>query len=265
MSLIKNILPDLYEQILEKDFLKTQINETKATCDNCLRSRDHRFAYTYKSDLKCCTFFPFLPNFAVGGILHHQLDKAHVVKHKISQRAFSLPLGLFPDLKYQYQFQNKKETDFGNREDLLCPYYDKQKSNCGIWQFRGTVCTTFYCRSDYGKEGLYFWQNLNDFMSYVEIALAEECLVMMDFSPRDISDQLVFLNKKDFKNSEKSQLTLNTVDFKKYWNGYTDPEQFYLNCYSLVQNMNKKNLNEILGNQGRGLYKKLVVQKNKIV
>ena len=265
MSLIKNLLPELYQNILEKKFLNSSIHETKATCDNCLRSRDHRFKFTYKSDLKCCTFFPFLPNFAVGGILFKQTAKSHIVKHKISNQQFSLPLGLFPDLKYQHQFQNKKETDFGNRSDLLCPYYDTQNSNCGIWEFRGTVCTTYYCRSDYGEKGLLFWQELNDFMSYVEMALAEECLVMMDFSPRDISDQLIFLNKQNFTSKEKTQTSLKDPEYKKFWNGYTDPQQFYLNCYSLVQNLSKAQLSEIMGDQGKSLYKKLVVQKNKIV
>ena len=41
-------------------------------------------------------------------------------KHNIFKKRFALPLGVFPDLKYQYRFQNKKQNDFGRCiENLL--------------------------------------------------------------------------------------------------------------------------------------------------
>lgn len=233
--------------------LNTDVTETKATCHNCLRSRDQRFAYTYKPHLKCCTFYPFLPNFAVGGILEKELKGAKEIRDKIKRREFTLPLGAFPTLKYQYEFFHKKEKDFGNREDLLCPYFDQDESNCGIWEFRGVVCSTFFCRSDRGEAGLKYWKNLSDYLSYVEMALAEECLVQLDFSPRDISDQLNFLNRKEWTQVQKIQQFLSATDFKFFWNGYTDFEKFYKKCYSHVRNISKKEFKEIMGDQGEKL------------
>ncbi len=261
---LKNLLPQVYSQFLSKEFLSLPIHETKATCDNCLRSRDKRFEYLYKSHLKCCTFFPFLPNYAVGGILQLNLPAASVVKHKISNQNFSLPLGIFPDLDYQFRFQNKKDKDFGNKENLLCPYYLKDTQNCGIWQFRGTVCTTYYCRSDFGEKGLDFWRKTNDFLSYLEMALAEECLVMMDFSPRDISNQLQFLNKKDFNLRERGQKTLADGRYKKFWNGYDNPEHFYKMCYEMVSQIKKSQFSEILGEKGAELHEKVIDQFQKL-
>lgn len=262
--LLKNLLPQVYNQFLSPEFLSLPIQETKATCDNCLRSRDKRFDYLYKSNLKCCTFFPFLPNYAVGGILALNLPAAGIVKHKISKNNFSVPLGIFPDLDYQFRFQNKKAKDFGNKEDLLCPYYLKDSQSCGIWQFRGTVCTTYYCRSDYAERGLNFWDKMNDFLSYLEMALAEECLVMLDFSPRDISNQLQFLNKKEFNLREKTQKTLSVNRQKKIWNGYTDPVHFYKMCYEMVSQLKKSQLSEILGEKGGELYEKVMAQSKKL-
>jgi Fe-S-cluster containining protein len=262
--MLRSSLPHLYSRLLESEILDLTVNETKATCQNCLRSRDKRFEYLYKADHKCCTFFPFLPNFAVGGILKKKLEGESVVKAKISESRYALPIGLYPDLKYQHDFQSKKTTDFGRRTELLCPYFDKAQLNCRIWEFRGTVCTTFFCRSDYGKTGLEFWNSMSDYLSYVEMALAEECLVMLDFSPRDISDQLVFMNKKDFTAIEKSKTKLSSVEMKKYWNGYTDLENFYLMCYSLVENMSKKEFKEVLGRKGIILKEDLQLRYKKL-
>ncbi len=258
MTRLKEILPDFYSNILNKDLLQLDVTETKATCNNCLRSRDGRFPYAYKPHLKCCTFYPFVPNFAVGGILVENLKGAAVIQDKIKRREFTLPLGAFPTLKYQHQFFHKKETDFGNREDLLCPYFDKVESNCGIWDFRGVVCTTFFCRSDRGKEGLRFWKNLGDYLSYVEMALAEECLVQLDFSPRDVSDQLHYLNRKEWTKEQSVQEFLSATDFKFFWNGYVDYASFYKKCYNHVLNLSKKEFKEITGQQGDHILKNVL-------
>lgn len=255
---LKKSLPAIYERFINPQILNIDIIETKATCDNCLRSRDQRFEYLYKPELKCCTFFPFLPNYAVGGIIHKKLNGASIVKNKIIKNEFNLPIGLYPTLKYQYDFQTKGVQDFGNKKNLLCPYYDTENSNCSIWEFRGTVCTTFFCRSDYGKKGIQFWDNLNEYLSYVEIALAEECLVMMDFSPRDVSDQLTFMNQKEFTLKQETQKSLNEKDMKMFWNGYKSPEDFYLMCYSMVQGLTKKQFQEIIGDKGRALEKNVL-------
>ena len=259
MTILKEILPDLYSSLLNKKLLQTNVTETKATCQNCLRSRDHRFEYTYKPHLKCCTFYPFLPNFAVGGILYKKLKGAEIIQSKIKNKEFTLPLGAFPTLKYQHQFFNKKKIDFGNREDLLCPYYNKSDQNCNIWEFRGVVCTTYYCRSDRGMAGQHFWTDVSDYLSYVEMALSEECLVQLDFSPRDISDQLHFLNRKEWTKQQSVQEILSSTDFKFFWNGYTDYEKFYLKCFEHVKNLSKREFAEILGEQGKILGQKILI------
>lgn len=250
MSQLKEIIPQFYSHLFEKDLLSTDVTETKATCHNCLRSRDRRFEYLYQAHLKCCTFFPFVPNFAAGGIIHHQLKGAEVIKNKIQKREFSLPLGIFPTLKFQYEFMNREYTDFGNREDLLCPYFDKESLDCQIWQFRGVVCTTYYCTSNKGKAGQTFWRFLSDYLSYVEMALSEECLVQLDFSPRDLSDQLSFLNRTEWESVETIKEVLDAKEFKSFWNGYDQYEKFYLKCYDLVCNLSKKEFKEILGSHG---------------
>lgn len=263
MNQLLDFLPEIYQSILPKNFLEIELNETAAQCHNCNRARDQRFDYLYNKNLKCCTFFPLTPNYAVGGIFHKNLSTVPTLLDMITHQKYTLPLGIFPHLKYQYQFQNKKETDFGTQKSFLCPYYNTSENRCGHWEFRGTVCTTYYCRSSYGKKGLYFWEHVNQYLSYVEMALAEECLVLLDFSPRDISDQLQFLNKKDFSFEERNKTTLDQKEYKKFWNGYKDPRSFYLQCYGLVQNFSPKEMKVILGDQGQSLLNKTIEFKRK--
>lgn len=278
---LKEIIPAFYQNILPEKILKIEVTETKATCHNCLRSRDNRFAYTYKKNLKCCTFHPFLPNFAVGALLNLQQNLQlnlnsessinnskkssgiAAIENKIANKEFNLPLGILAPFEYQFKFLNKEETDFGNDESLLCPYYDRIDNQCSIWQYRGVVCTSFYCRSDYGQNGLKFWAVLSDYLSYVEMALAEECLVQLDFSPRDLSDQLMYLNKFEFEANEVSQTTIDNTNYKLLWNAYADKPEFYKKCFSLVENLNRSEFKVILGQQGLNLEKEVIEYANK--
>ena len=254
--MIKTSLPQIYQKLIPANILNLSIKETKATCADCLRSRDLRFSYAYKPNLKCCTFQPFLPNYAVGGILVEKLNGADRILEIIKKKDHSLPLGLFPDLDYQHKFLQKIKTDFGTKTDLLCRYYDKAENQCSIWNYRGVVCTTYFCTSDYGKDGQNFWKKMNDYLSFTEMALAEDCLVLKDFSPRDISDQLVYLNFSDFDSIDKYQLSVQK--YKKMWNGYDDEVDFYKSCYNLVKNHSRIDFKKILLNQGLALEKEVL-------
>lgn len=254
------ITPSFYKDILHRQVLSLNVVEKAATCDDCLRSRDKRFSYTYKSHLKCCTFHPYLPNYAVGALLEMPVQTKGIqeIHRKISAHEFNLPIGLLAPYDYQFKFLTKEESDFGNDETLLCPYYDQDGNRCSIWQYRGVVCTSFYCRSDHGQNGLKFWTVLSDYLSYVEMALAEECLVQLDFSPRDLSNQLEYLNKRDFEADEVSQKIIAPTQMKQLWNGYTDSIEFYKKCFAIVKKIDRNQFKEILGQQGLALEKEVL-------
>ncbi len=257
---LKAIVPAFYTNILGKKILGIDIVEKAATCNNCLRSRDKRFSQAYKSTLKCCTFHPYLPNFAVGALLEqpNETTGIQVIKQKIATHEFSLPIGLLAPFEYQFKFLTKEAGDFGNMESLLCPYYDKNVNQCSIWEYRGVVCTSFFCRSDYGQNGLKFWAVLSDYLSYVEMALAEECLVQLDFSPRDLSDQLFYLNKHDFDADEVAQKFIEPKVMKSLWNGYADLAEFYKKCFAITQKIDRNQFKEIIGEQGLSLEEEVI-------
>jgi len=256
---IKYQVPRVYESLLPKDILQMEIVETKATCDACIMARPkNRGGIYYESHLKCCTFHPFVPNYTVGALLshpEHMSDSASESIHrKIENREYSLPLGLVAPPNYQVPFNHRKKNEFGRREDWLCPYFDRQNQNCGIWRHRGAVCTSFYCKSSFGAKGLGFWDELSNYFTYVEMALTEEALVMLDFSPRQISDLLGYLNRQEATQGELKSPRLPEKKARELWNGYyEDQVGFFKKCFRIVSELDRRSFNELAGEPGQQL------------
>lgn len=276
------VLPELYKKILPNSILDMNLNETKATCDNCIMAKTrntkstrttnttkninkdlsitNQKKITYQANLKCCTFHPFFPNFLIGAtLLDAQLENAHqVIRDKIKRREYSLPIGMPAPVRYQIEFNEKTKTDFGNRADWLCPFYLKEENRCGNWQNRGVVCTTFFCKSSYGKKGQLFWQTMSDYLSYTEMAIMEESLNYLDFSPRQVSHLLGYLKRETGTVQELRSWVLTEPTAIKLWNGYYDEqEQFFIKSYQLAANLNRKTFSQLLGPLGQTLLKQV--------
>ncbi len=250
MAKLKQIVPNFYAQLLPKDVLNFDVTENKATCHQCIMSRPrYRGKNPYRQDLKCCTFHPFFPNFLVGAtLLDQNKNQAHQVVHtKLKNREFALPIGLVAPMAYQFEFQNRKVGDFGQRDDFLCPFYDRSNGNCLQWENRGVVCTTFFCRSDYGQKGKHFWAQLSDYLANIEMALMEEALVYLDFSPRCVNEMTDFLNRSEFNVKESRQWSISPKKFQYFWNGYDQPIEFYKKSFQIVCEFDRKHIKEVLG------------------
>ncbi|MEZ0392415.1 MAG: hypothetical protein ACAH59_09380 [Pseudobdellovibrionaceae bacterium] len=261
-SMIQYQLPDLYRQLLPKEFLSAEIVETKATCNACNWK-------SYQPQLKCCTYEPYLPNYLVGALLESPSTAPSAKKalqEKIKRRSYSLPIGMMASVKYQVEFNQRKPEDFGNRQDWLCPYYNRELQNCGVWKYRGAVCSTYYCQSNYGKKGLRFWEELSGYLTYVEMALMEEVLVHLDFSPRQISDCLVYINRSEGSASELKSHHLPLEKAKKLWNGYFDEqEEFFRKTYHMVKDFDRKRFNEAMGETGAEIQDRLLDTMRKVL
>ncbi len=246
---IKYQVPNIYRNLLPKDILQFDLTETKATCGACP---------VYANDLKCCTFYPYLPNYTIGALLTQSgqgtASALEAIRTKIKNREYSLPLGLVAPPNYQVPFQQRQKNEFGWREDWLCPYFDRVQKNCGIWRWRGSVCTGFFCKSSFGVAGLRFWDELSNYMTYVEMALMEEALVMMDFSPRQIGDLLGYLNRKTATKTELRSARLPEKKAKALWNGYyEDQESFFKKTFQIVSELDRKSYRDLIGEPGQRL------------
>lgn len=260
--MIQDQIPEFYSQYFPRSLLQAEVNEKLATCENCLMARELQDSISYKANLKCCTFHPFQPNYLMGGLLKSgtaDFRALESIERKVQSREYVLPIGIVAPVPHQLEFQARTRHEFGNREDWLCPYYNQVDQNCGIWKFRGAVCSTFFCRSSYGKAGSNFWERFSDYLTYVEMALMEEALVMLDFSPRQISDNIDYLNRFEANSSERVQKELPEKLARKIWNGYFDDQLgFYKKCYEIVANMTKTQFKEAMGEQGQVIEKDLM-------
>lgn len=263
---IRNQIPDFYSQFLPQSVLGLEIIENKANCEHCYmahhkKKNEKRFDET----LKCCTYYPMMPNYLVGGLMmsaQTSEEAKKIIHSKISKRHFNLPIGMVAPVRYQVTYKKNREEVFGLDESYLCPYFNKTSNNCGVWKFRSSVCTSFFCVSDYGKKGKQFWSLFEDYLSYVEMALLQEALVRMDFSPRQISEQMMFLNRHEGKGWELSQDTIPIDTYKKLWNGFDkDPVGFYQKSYEIVQSFKRKDYAEIMGEIGLNVESELLKQE----
>ena len=90
------------------------------------------------------------------------------------------------------------------------------------------------------------------------MSLAEDNLVVLDFSPREISSQLAYLNMKEWSASQKKQRALDKNEYKKLWNGYFDEQKdFFVKTYLFVRDLDRKYFSEAMGFQGEQLTEKL--------
>lgn len=265
---LKHYLPSLYHHLLSQDLLSFEITETKATCDQCIMVTPKKKLW-YQNHLKCCTFFPFMPNYLLGAIFKNPNQVApntlQAIKSMLTEnKSIHLPIGMIAPASYQLAFKLRDEGEFGQREDWLCPYFNKEQNNCGIWRFRGSVCTTFYCHSSHGAKGIRFWEELGGYLNYAEMAFLEEALIRLDFSPRNISDQLAYINidPDDYGSHPKTWLA--PVTLKKLWKGYSDPIEFYIKCFEVVSAFTSEQVEEAFGEMGQKMLNKVNKQGNQI-
>ena len=260
----KHLTPPLYSEILSHEILRMDLNETKATCDQCLRARPPTpLKDRYQNHLKCCTYYPLVPNFAVGAILADstgRYDYAQKVIRKIIQkRQYSLPIGLLPPVAYQLEFRNRKDGEFGQKEDWLCPYFHQEKNQCSMWAYRGAVCTSYYCKSSYGKKGQKYWSQMSDYLTYVEMALLEESLIRLDFSPRQISDCFRYVNCDTGTSHEKKSWSMPKKTAQVFWRDYdADQEGFFIKCFKIVSSFDRSDFKEMMGEQGLEIQNQLL-------
>ena len=48
------------------------------------------------------------------------------MRDKIRRREYALPIGMVAPVRYQMEFNKRKENEFGQREDWLCPYFNRE-------------------------------------------------------------------------------------------------------------------------------------------
>jgi hypothetical protein len=149
-------------------------SEPKATCGDCAMCKPPAtgLGRAFLPSVKCCTYWPDVPNFAVGRALLAGGEGASRLREQIGRRIGLSPFGLQSSPRYHRRYESSPGK-FGADLEMRCPYYDS--GDCTIWENRNAVCQTFFCLMEDGIPGAEVWKQLTLLLALVEEKLSVDC------------------------------------------------------------------------------------------
>lgn len=258
MKTLRAKIPEIYHSFFP-DFLDWEIPEEKiATCDDCTFCKSDRSPYI---NTKCCTYFPRLPNYMVGGLLLEQdpawADGQRRIKKKISQQLGISPYGIFPPLAYTLKFKSPqrilKQETVEEINALLCPYYNNGR--CSIWKYREHLCSSFFCASMGGKYGKTFWSKLYDFLKVAESELSKYAMLELGIPPELVTP---VIPRGKLLKMDDPEGNFYEDRYKELWGSWLGrEEEFYEESYYLVRAVDKDKFQKMLGQSYDLMYQAL--------
>lgn len=260
MPRIVDSFPSLYRTILPEPFARDVPDEAKATCSSCAMSAENatpgfqdgsRF---FRSDTKCCTYQPRLPNYLVGSILADERPDLAEGRRRISERIASgvgvTPLWLRPPRTWTVLYDQARGA-FGRTLALRCPYYEATSGGCTIWAWREAVCSTFFCRYVAGADGRTFWMTTKTYLSLVEHQLAR-------FAALQLHPEHLYSGRAQAPGQD-APLGPNDLDeqvdaaaHRATWGAWAGrEEEFYRACATTVAQVTPVQLESLLGLDGQ--------------
>ena len=243
-------IPLIYHSILEEILTISFPQEKIANCTSCNLCQTEKSPYL---DIKCCNYFPFMTNFLLGGILSDTeetslIEGKRIVRELIKSKKGVTPYGILPHNSYSSTQKEifKKENIFGTKEEMeqqKCPYlFD---GNCSVWKYREHLCVSFFCLSVGGKNGNHFWEKVDDLLNLVEQKLSKFVLLKLNWNVETILSAKI--NQKCFE-IENEDGSINEENYKSLWGEWFGrEEEFFIEAYKCIQDIDKKAINEIIG------------------
>jgi Fe-S-cluster containining protein len=234
------LFPPLFAHWLQPR-LPLQVSEKLATCEDCAMVTPvgvTRDPGPFSARLKCCTYFPYVANFALGAMLSKNDGTLAVRLAQAKTEGLFLPTGLHPTAE---RLQKIETLKFGQDAALLCPFYDSQKNGCAVWQNRPGVCATYFCKSERGTDGLAYWKNAEKYLNAFEWALAQQVLVKLDIGADEIEMCKAALSIEEPGEERDYFLRL-------AWGRWLGQEhEFYQESLRLARTISSEDLGQILG------------------
>jgi Fe-S-cluster containining protein len=229
-------------------------DEPRATCADCVMCRPPivgaGLLEPYAASLKCCTYFPDLPNYLIGRTLRDYggSEGAARLRAAIAGR-LTTPLGLEANPAYARRYRERHDR-FGRDASLLCPFYDEGR--CTIWNNRNAVCQTFFCRFEQGIQGAQSWKMLTTLLLLAEERLAGEAVQAL------APDALVHLYNEEGARLRTAQRTvrgqvaedgaINVAFYTALWGEWQGREEdLFVRCADRVDRLDGADMHRIGG------------------
>ena len=240
-------LPPLYARWIEAILNEPLHAEPAATCLDCAMQAGKpqppsAYDVHFNAHLKCCTHLPALPNFTVGLILQDPDPALRAGRAGLEQRLASAngltPLGI--DRPQDAPLDRMHDPNaFGRDPDLLCPHYDN--GLCGIWKYRNSTCSTWFCKFQHGLTGLRFWRTVQALLYRIERHLSVWCLRQLGLPDRtlELLGQLERAVTQEEAAQKLSYVALHRDThpqrYAELWAQWTGHErEFFAHCAELI-------------------------------
>jgi hypothetical protein len=185
-------LPPLYARWLEELHGAPPPEEPRATCSSCPMTRELLQEHRFTTQTKCCTFFPEMTSFGVGGVLLDEHPGMAEGKKRLLARIAAgqqvTPLGVTRPGIF-LRLYGRGET-FGIQPALRCPFYIEEGGLCGVWRHRESTCATWFCKHERGVLGFQFWTAQRRLLKAVEKGLSTVVAIDLGIE-RDALDLLL--------------------------------------------------------------------------
>jgi len=250
---IEEALPEYYRKFLP-DFFKNSIPlETVATCSECPmlpeEGNDDSESVLFSPESKCCTHYPNLHNYMVGGLLSNtdkELDEGrHRIRRQIKRRIGVTPHGVLRPYKYHLLLTHTQLEYFGRSEWLICPYYSREKGICTIRPFWNSVCNTWFCKYTDGYDGRIFWSALKIYMQSIEDTLTRYTLYKMGWDAKNI---ILPTSERQLTLEELDDKPLKLKEYRELWGDWAGrEEEFYRETFAVIHTMTRSDFDHITG------------------
>jgi len=125
----------------------------------------------YDPGCRCCGYIPHVPNLLLGLALEDD-GAAPLIEGAIGD-GLALPSGLWaPPARLRRKVELDAADKFGTEATMACPFL-KGDGGCGIYAYRNSVCSTFFCVNDHGEPGETLWSTMHALMGNAETGAAQ--------------------------------------------------------------------------------------------
>lgn len=256
VSTLKSRLPSIYHHLLAGVVDETYPDERFATCGACVNCQS---SISPLASTKCCSYYPTLPNYLVGGILANQGMSGRNGRERalalIASGTGVTPYGLLRTVEQARRrrrlMPEGRVPTRAEAESLLCSFYDQ--GQCSVWDYREHLCATYFCYSVGGEAGERFWRALNQFLQLVERELCLHALVCLGWPAGQLrlADPLADWDASDGRGTARRRAQPPWRD----WEGRG--VDLYVECHRIVAALEPSTVAALIGWKGALLESRL--------
>jgi hypothetical protein len=137
---------------------------------------------------------------------------------------------------------------------------------CSIWKFRDSMCSTYFCKSVAGKQGLKFWDVFHSYLNQVQDILSWYALDSLNCDVHAIWEYVNSRQNDDLTADDLDDIPTDEETYRYLWGSWFGrEEEFYRECFRVVQGLTKEEFERQAGIIQKVFLKRLQDARNNVV